>query len=162
MNGPGIYLDTSSVVKRYVQEKGSRAADILYEKAEKAEYRIVISLWNIGEVLGVLDSYHSRRLLNDEDFHGTLTNFLAECAKLIRLGNMQFSPFTVDTLIETYTIELKHHIYQADALQVATCKTTSSRLLVSADKHLVRVAKAEGIEAFDIESDEEQIISKLR
>jgi len=119
-------------------------------------------LRNIGEVLGVLNSYHSRRLLNDEDFRGTLTNFLAECMKLIRLGNMQISPFSVDTLIETYTIELKHHIYQADALQVATCKTASSKLLVSADKNLVRVAKAEGIEAFDIESDEEQIISRLR
>jgi len=162
MNGPGVYLDTSSVVKRYVGEKGSRAADIIYEKAESGRHCIVISLWNVGEALGVLDSYHSRRLLNDEDFHRTLANFLAECAKLIRLGNMQISPFAVDTLIEAYTIELKHHIYQADALQVATCRTASSRLLVSADKNLVRVAKAEGIEAFDIESDEEQIISRLR
>jgi len=155
-------LDTSSVVERYVEEKGSRAADIIYEKAESGRHRIVISLWNIGEVLGVLDSFHSRELVNDEDFHRTLTDFLAECAKLIRLGNMQISPFAVDTLVETYTIELKHHIYQADAPQVATCKTASSKLLVSADKNLVRIAKAEGIEAFDIESDEEQIISRLR
>jgi len=122
---------------------------------------VSLSLCGIGELLGVLDSHHSRRLLNDEDLRRTLTNFLAECAKLIRLGNMQIFPFAVDTLIETYMIELRHHIYQADALQVATCKTSSSRLLVSADKNLVRVAKAEGIEAFDMEGDEEQIISRL-
>jgi len=162
MSDPGVYLDTSSVVKRYIEEKGSRAADIIYEKAESGAHRILISLWNVGEALGVLDSYHSRRLLNDEDFHRTLMNFLAECAKLIRLGNMAIIPFAVDTLIETYTIELKHHIYQADALQVATCKTASSKLLVSADKNLVRIAKTEGIEAFDIESNEEQILSRLR
>jgi len=148
-------------VKRYVKEDRSRAADIIYEKAQSGRHRIVISLWNIGEALGVLDSCHSRRLLNNEDLHRTLTNFLSECAKLIRPGSMQIFPFAVNTLIETYTIELRHHIYQADALQAATCKTTSSRLLISADKNLLRVAKAEGTEAFDIERDEEQIISRL-
>jgi len=73
MNGPSAYLVTSSIVKRYVEEKRSRAVEIIYERAESRRHRIVVSLWNTGEALGVLDSYHSRRLLNDEDFRRTLT-----------------------------------------------------------------------------------------
>jgi predicted nucleic acid-binding protein len=61
-----VYLNTSSVVKRYVTERGSELVNLVNAKIEDGSARIAISTWNIGEVLGVLDTYRSRKLLDDE------------------------------------------------------------------------------------------------
>ena len=152
-----VYLDSSSIVKRYVHETGSDLVDLLYAKAEDGTGRIVFSIWNIGEVLGVLDMYRSRKLLDDEAVLKSTGIFLAESEKMIRLGGMQILPLALDILTENYSLILKHHIYQADALQVATCKLTESKLFLSADKELLSVARAENLEALNIETDEEQL-----
>jgi predicted nucleic acid-binding protein len=162
MNEPSVYLDTSSVVKRYVEETGSQLTDLIYAKAEAGVHRIAMSLWNVGEVVGLLDSYRTRRLLDDEGVLKALKSFLAESEKMIRLGSMRILPLAVDTLTETYALVLRHHIYQADALQIATCKTSASSLFLSADKKLLRVAGAEGLDALNIETDEEQITNRFR
>ncbi len=155
MNGTTVYLDTSSIVKRYVEERGSHLVDGIYAKAEAGEHVITLSLWNIGEVLGVFDRYRSRKIMNEHAFSKTLRNFLAESMKLIRLGNMHIHPFSTEVMAETYVIILKHHIYQADALQIATCKSAKSTLLASADAHLLEVAKQEKINILNIETDQE-------
>lgn len=84
-----MYLDTSSIVKRYVAERGSPHTDRIYERAETGKHTIVMSLWNVGEVFGVLDTYHSRRLMDDDTFLQSPRHFLAESQKMIRLGNME-------------------------------------------------------------------------
>jgi len=112
-----------------------------------------VSLWNVGEVLGVLDTYRSRRLLDEDTFRQSLRHFLIESQKMIRLGNMEIIPFTAEILAEAYALILRHHIYQGDALQVATCRTENCRLLVSADNRLIEVARGEKIEAFNIETE---------
>jgi predicted nucleic acid-binding protein len=152
-----VYLDSSSVVKRYIHEAGSEVVDLVYAKAENGASRMVISLWNVGEVLGVLDRYRSKRLLDDETLLRCTRSFLAESEKIIRLGGMQILPFTLNILTETYWLVLKHHIYQADALQVATCKLSESDLFLSAEKELLSVARSEKIEALNVETDERQI-----
>lgn len=161
MNGT-VYLDTSSIVKRYVDEVGSELVDRIYAKAEAGTHVIIMSLWNLGEVLGVLDNYRSRKFLNDETFGKVLENLLAESEKMLRLGSMRILPLALDILVETYVLLLKHHIYQADALQIATCKVSKSNLLISADKQLLKAARAEKIEALDIETDEEAITNRFR
>ena len=50
-----LYLDTSTIVKRYVAEPGTETVDAIFDKAETGELTIALSLWNIGEALGVLD-----------------------------------------------------------------------------------------------------------
>jgi len=119
-------------------------------------------LWNIGEVLRVLDSYRSRRLIKDEIVLRTLSDFLAESEKLTRLGGLQILLFAVDTLIETYALVLKHHIYQADALQIAACRTSAAGLFLAADKNLLRAAREEKLEALNVETDVDKITAQLR
>jgi hypothetical protein len=63
---------------------------------------------------------------------------------------------------ETYALVVRHHIYQADALQIATCRISGSSVLLSADKKLLVAAKTEGLEALDIETDEGQITNRFR
>jgi predicted nucleic acid-binding protein len=162
MSAHGVYLDTSSVVKRYVEESGSRLTDLVYTRAEGGAHQIVISLWNIGEVIGVLDRYRERGLLDEDGLMRALKSFLGESEKMMRLGSLRIVPLGVDILTETYALVLRHHIYQADALQIATCRISGSSLLLSADKKLLIAARAEGLEALDVETDEEQITNRFR
>jgi len=161
MNENSVYLDTSTIVKRYIEERGSRLVDHIYSKAEAGELTAVTSLWNIGEVLGVLDKYRSRKLIDDRALLESLKHFLGESLKMIRLESMQILPLTTDIFVQTYALTLKHHIYQADALQVATCGTSNCRLLVSADHLLLTIAQKESLNAFDIETQEDEIKKRL-
>jgi predicted nucleic acid-binding protein len=56
-----VYLDTSGLVKRYVEERGTEVLDRLYGAAEAGSITVSFSIWNLGEALGVLDRYHTRR-----------------------------------------------------------------------------------------------------
>jgi hypothetical protein len=49
------YLDSSALVKRYVQEPGTRPIDIIFDKASAGAIAIATSVWNIGEAFGVFD-----------------------------------------------------------------------------------------------------------
>jgi predicted nucleic acid-binding protein len=63
-----VYLDTSAIVKRYIQEPGSDVVAQLYSKAWLGDLKIAYSVWNIGEVLGVLDKYYMRGWLSRGDY----------------------------------------------------------------------------------------------
>jgi predicted nucleic acid-binding protein len=60
MREPRIYLDSSIVVKRYVEEPGSNTVKQVYRRAYAGEVKLVFSLWNVGEVLGAFDRARSR------------------------------------------------------------------------------------------------------
>jgi len=156
MNESSVYLDTSSIVKRYVEERGSGLVDRIYAEAETGKRTIAMSLWNIGEVLGALDRYRSRRVMDEDGLLKAVEAFLAESQKMIRLGSMLILPFSAEIMTETYTLILKHHIYQADALQIATCKMAGSTLFVSGDTRLLAVARDEQIKTLNVEKTEER------
>ncbi len=53
-----VYLDSSTISKRYIIEKGTDTADLIFDECEIENTKIYFSIWNIGEVLGVFDKYH--------------------------------------------------------------------------------------------------------
>ena len=55
-----IYLDSSALTKRYLYEAGSSAVDEIFRGAEAGDLVVAFSIWNIGEVLGVLDARRRR------------------------------------------------------------------------------------------------------
>jgi len=161
MNVKLAYLDSSSIVKRYIEEKGSQVVDAVYEKAEASKLTFAFSIWNAGEVVGVLDRYLSRRLISEEAFKTALSDFLSESIKMARLGSLQILPITTKSLTESWLMILKHHLYVADALQVSSSKEAGCNLILSADDQLIQIAKKEGIEAINIESEPEKALASL-
>lgn len=155
------YLDSNSIVKRYIEEKGSQVVDVIYEKAEAEKLRFAFSIWNAGEVLGVFNKHLSRGLLSEDAFKTALSDFLSESIKMTRLGSLQILPITTKTLIESWLLILKHHLYMADALQVSASKEVGCNLLLSADDQLIQVAKKEGIDAVNIETEPERALASL-
>lgn len=155
------YLDTSGLVKRYVEEEGTRVIDRLYEETEAGRATTSFSIWNIGEALGVLDRYHTKGQLTEEELQTTLRNLTSETMKMIRLGSLQVLPITSKSLVESWTLVLRHHIYAADALQISGAREAGCDLFLAADRRLVKVATEEGIEAIDIETEQERAWERI-
>ncbi len=58
-----VYLDSSAMVKRYVEEPGSEEVRKTYLRVYSGEIIISCNVWNIGEVLGVFDKGSGLRCL---------------------------------------------------------------------------------------------------
>jgi len=155
------YLDSSSIVKRYVEEAGSEVIDAVYAKAETGELRFAFSIWNVGEVFGVFDKYASRGLMPEEALKTALLDFISESMKMVRLGSLQILPMTTKSLVESWLLVMKHHLYEADALQISTSREADCSFLLSTDDGLVQVAEKEGMKAVNIEAEPEKALTIL-
>ena len=147
-----VYLDSSSIAKRYVKEKGSDLVDSIYGKAEAGDLRLAFSLWNIGEAIGVLDRYLTRRLISKKEFAAARSDLISETLKLSRLDSLDVLPVTSEILSQSWTLITKHHIYEADALQISSGKEVDCSLFLTADNRLLEAAIAEGLNAVNVES----------
>ena len=152
-----LYLDTSVMLKRYVTELGTETADIIFDKAETGELTITISLWNIGEALGVLDERRRKAWLTEEEFDQTLKNFAGELLKLIRLNALEVIPVSTPVLTDTWNTVMTSHIYEADALQIATCEQSKSDALITADEKLAKTSHKLGLKTYHITKDENDL-----
>jgi predicted nucleic acid-binding protein len=139
------YLDSSSLVKRYVKEPGSNIVRDIYLKAYSGELIIAFSSWNIGEVLGAFDKAHSRGILDRKNFLTAKNRFLLETRRLVRLGVLRLIPVRFKLLVECWTLLEKHHVYQAGALQIASAKAVNAAKFFTGDKRVYEIADAEGL-----------------
>jgi predicted nucleic acid-binding protein len=137
-----FYLDTSALVKRYVEESGSEVVDEIYEDAYRGIKKLAFSHWNLAEAAVVFDKYEGRLSLNAKEI---TRNMLREVATLSRLHRLLVVNISPPLLRDSIKLVLKHHIYVADALQVATAKRINSSMIVTGDKRLVSIAQAEGL-----------------
>ncbi|MBS7247681.1 MAG: type II toxin-antitoxin system VapC family toxin [Candidatus Jordarchaeales archaeon] len=142
-----VYLDSSSIVKRYVQEPGSSLVRDAYVKAYSAELVIAFSSWNLGEVLGAFDKAAVRGILSEDDYLIVKSRFLAETRRMFLLGILNIIPVRFRLLAECWKLVEKYHIYQADALQIVSAKDIKSAKFITGDKKLSEVASLEGLNA---------------
>lgn len=89
-----VYLDSSAIVKRYVSEKGTDVLNLIYTRLESADVFVATSIWNIGEVLGVLDAYKRRGWIDETQFRLAIHNFAGETTRLARLKIFKISGIT--------------------------------------------------------------------
>jgi predicted nucleic acid-binding protein len=152
-----LYLDSSIMLKRYITESGTETTDIIFDKAETGELIITVSLWNIGEALGVLDEKRRRGWLTEKEFKATLNNFADELVKLMRLKTLEVTPILTPIVIETWDLVMNYHVYEADALQIITCIHNKNDALISSDEKLIETSRKIGLETFHITKDEQKL-----
>ncbi len=152
-----VYLDSSAIVKRYIKEIGSDLIKDVYKKADGSGALLTFSLWNIGEVLGILDTYMKRKWINPDELGTALGGFAGETLRLVRLLTLEVVPITFDLLSEAWKIVLHYHIYEADAIQVATAKNLGAEIFLSADQKLLEVATQENLNTINVESEDEKL-----
>jgi predicted nucleic acid-binding protein len=161
MSARNVYLDTSTIVKRYIEEKGSKLVDDVYNRAEVGALKLSFSMWNVGELIGALDQHVSRKIISEMQFRTSVRDFVAETIKLFRLGHLNIRSPTAEILADTWRLIFSSHIYEADAIQIATAKSLESDLFLSADAELIIVAKQTNLQAANVETEAEKILGRL-
>ncbi len=139
------YLDTSAIVKRYIQEVGSDIVASVYSNAWQGEAKISFSLWNIGEVLGVLDKYYRQGWLTGEDFKLARREFIGETLRMLKLRILRIVPVKPSIVVKSWRLVEKYHVYQADAIQIASSKEVNAEEFYTGDKTLCNIAELEGL-----------------
>ncbi|WP_456396959.1 type II toxin-antitoxin system VapC family toxin [Thermococcus sp.] len=142
-----VYLDSSALIKRYVEEIGSDSVKGLYKKAYSGEVKLITSLWNVGEVLGVFDRKKQRGELDDKTHDFIRRALLADVKRLSTLGVLEIVPVHSMLLAHAWEIIGRHHIYQADALQIVSAKYESADEFYTADRRLHKIATKEGLKS---------------
>jgi predicted nucleic acid-binding protein len=161
MSAENVYLDTSTIVKRYIEEKGSELVDDLYSRAEIGALQLSFSIWNVGELIGALDQHLSRRVISETQFRVSIRDFLAETVKLFKLSRLNIRSPTAEIFTDAWRLIFSNHIYEADAIQIATAKNLGCDLFLSADTELIRVAKQTSLETANVETEAEKILGRL-
>jgi len=159
MNATIIYLDSTAIVKRYIKERGSDGVREFYVKAYNGEHRLSFSLWNIGEVLWAFDRARRVNRLDEDEYYLVRGRFLIETRRLSRLGILDLIPLKIADLIplkiailiESWRLIEKYHIYEADAIQIASAKHIKAENLLASDKRLYEIALSEGLNSIYLE-----------
>ena len=141
---PRVYLDSSAIVKRYSKEEGSPAVHAVFRSAYVGRLNLVLSEWNVGEVLGVLQR-KARESGQTKDFTRLKQRMHGEVATLSRLGFLDAAPVSSKLLRECWPIQERRFLYIADALQIATAVEEACDHFVTGDADLHQAAKAEGL-----------------
>ncbi len=108
------------------------------------------NVWNIGEVLGVMNRARMLGKINEE-YVVARNRFISETRRMIKLGIAVPAPQGGSTG-ESWRILEKHHIYEADAVQVASAKHVDADTMYTGDKRLQKVARLESINSICLES----------
>ena len=146
-----LYLDSSAIAKRYVQEKGTDSINLVYSKCDAKEHSAVFSMWNVGEVLGVLDQYRQRSWLTQQQYNQAVKNLAGESLRLIAMDALEIVPVSSSAVTESWRLVEKYHIYQSDGLQIVTCRRSKADFLLTADKNLAEAAMKEDATSVNVE-----------
>ncbi len=142
MTDQTVYLDSSAIVKRYLNEEGTDIVDSLFKEAENKSTVLCFSIWNIGEVIGVLDKNDRRRKIK---FPKSVDNFVNELGRLDKSGSIKTVEITLPLIFDASRILLKYKLYMADALQIVSCKEANCSDFYTADKRVHEAAVSEGL-----------------
>lgn len=156
-----VLLDANAVLKRYVAEVGSAAIEGVYRAADAGRVHLVYSLWTPGECLGVLDRLDRQGRLPPAGLPRARRALLGESARLARIGMLTVVPLRARLIRTAWALLLRHHIYQADAIQIATGLAQGVEAILTSDAEVRRAAASEGLHVLDPETDETRIADAL-
>src|SRR3990170_1641847 len=92
----------------------------VFLEADGGRVSLHYSLWTLGECLGVLDRLDRQGRLAPGGLARGRRALLGESARLVRLGVLLIGPLRARLVRRSWTLLLKHRLYQADAVQIAT------------------------------------------
>jgi predicted nucleic acid-binding protein len=118
-------------------------------------------MWNVGELIGALDQHLSRKVISEMQFRTSTRDFVAESMKLFRLGHLNIRSPTAKIFADAWHLIFSSHIYEADAIQIATAKSLECDLFLSADAELIGVAKQTNLQTANVETEAEKILGRL-
>ena len=139
-----VYLDSSAIIKRYVNESGTEIIRALYHDAYLGNVLLAFSLWNIGEILGVVDKAHRQQRISKEQLKEVLDRFSDETTRLRKIDRLKIIPLSERVIENSWDFVTKQHLYAADALQIASALQLECSEFLTGDRMLHSVALSIG------------------
>ena len=146
---PIYYLDTSAIVKRYVDEQGTNVMDRLLDNAG-SDSRFYTSLLSTLEFTSVITRLANGGQLEREAAFIVLARFRQDLREIFRLW-----PLDASILRAALAVVERHALRSADAIHLATASSIFSLapeldgILVSSDRELLSAAVSSGVGVLD-------------
>ena len=149
------YLDSSSLVKRYVAEPGSPVVDHLFARLPLG--RLVVLSVGLAEVVSILVRKHNGKRITTPTFRRALAEFQKEFK--IR-SPVQVIDVTAVAAVRAYRFIRLYSVNSTDAILLRSAidlaillrAAGDDLLLVSSDLRLINAARAESLTVFNPET----------
>lgn len=139
-----IFVDSSALVKRYIEEAGSAKVDALLNADEK----IVVSRLAYAETLSALVRRRNNLDLSDEEFARMLADLRSEWQRFI-VAEMDADALQyLDRVIETYALKGADSIHLSTAVWLMSSGNPGVTFVAS-DKELLDAARMERFKVID-------------
>ncbi len=119
-----LFLDSSALAKRYVQEVGTERVVVLCREAEE----VVVSIIALPEVVSTLNRLRREGRLSQRDYHAIKQDVLADLAEA---SVIEVTASIVDKALACLE---RSPLRASDALHIATAMEVSADLFVTADR----------------------------
>lgn len=135
-----VFLDSSALAKRYVEESGSdRVQDILSSASS-----LTISVLCISEIISALCRRRRERKLSQQQY------LAAKEALLADIEDMSVINLTDRVITRAVDILEKWPLRSSDSLQIASAAEWSAQLFVSADDRQCAAARQYGLQVEEL------------
>lgn len=133
-----IYLDTSAMAKRYLDEPGSGTVSDRYRNAWDGKDILFLSIWNMGEFIDILTRKGRTGELNPAESSEIMKDFQGEMIGLRRKRAVVVVPMTNALIERSWETAIREKIYMPDALQIVTALDRHCDILFSGDSSLIQ------------------------
>ncbi len=126
-----LFVDTSSLVKRYIEEPGSSEIDNCFINADE----IFVSSVTHIELTAALTRRYSDKSIDKQSYNKALKEFEAE---LVYFKIIPFSDTFENSAVQ---IIKKHTMKTLDAIQLSSALASKADQFITSDKRLFNIAK---------------------
>lgn len=143
-----IYLDTSALVKRFVNEKGSKLVQSLVQGTNA----VATAKIAYAEIYAGLTRKLRERNLSRASYGLACRQFEGDWHAYVRVELIDDILLLARDLIERYPLRGYDAVHLASALQLKSALEEEVRF-AAADKNLLKAAQAEELEVVNVEAD---------
>jgi predicted nucleic acid-binding protein len=130
-----VFLDSSALAKRYIEEKGSDRVEAILSSASG----LAVSVLCVPEIVSALCRRRRERKLSTEEYRNAKASVLSDLDDATLIG------ITEEVVAQAVALLERFPLRSADALHVACAAEWSTDLFVSADDRQCRAARAHGL-----------------
>ena len=156
-----LYTDSSALVKRYLEERGSNELNAKIAQTTRARHRVLTSVLSFAEVHAAMArKLRERPALKATEYHWATARFDSDWKTYLTRVDLTTAVLTlIPDLVKRHflrgsdAIHLASALWVRESLEFGKAKGTSAETLIFAtsDKQLARAAEYEQLEVFNPE-----------
>lgn len=157
-----FYFDTSALIKRYHEEKGTDNINFLMNAIAEGIIKAVISTLAISESISTINRKKNQGFIDTKIFAGIISAF---CEDMNYFEMLQVND---QKIISSVAYIIKYNLNSADALQLVCAvesktnfKLKNRYFFVCCDKRLLAAAKKEKLNTINLESISKVALKRL-